>query len=160
MDWGDWGCLTPIILQPVSINQTNLAHLTVYRPCKHQSTFKKRFEWQIRQTSSCHIFHNMVPLKPLQQFLYFLLLTDGLLLMCIQPEAEVSSWNGDFMEKFWEIVRLWRWQHSIFELSSSTREVRNFHVYHQKVAFEWQLLDGKLLQGLAELQSTKLPQFF
>ncbi len=56
MDWGDWGCLTPIILQPACINQTNLAHLTVYRPCKHQSTSKKRLEWQIRQTSSCHFF--------------------------------------------------------------------------------------------------------
>lgn len=37
MDCGDWGCLTPIILQPVCINQTNLAHLTVYPPCKHPS---------------------------------------------------------------------------------------------------------------------------
>lgn len=56
MDWRDWGCLAPIILQPVCINQTNLTHLTVYRPCKHQSALKKRLKWQIRQTSSCNFF--------------------------------------------------------------------------------------------------------
>lgn len=131
MNWRDWGCLTPIIPQPVRINQTNLTHLTVYRPYKHQSTLEKRLEWQNVQTSTTFFSHDMVSLKLLQLRTQ----TDSSLLMCIEFEIVASLWNGDFI-MLWKGGHHLRRQHRIVVL-----------VFINKLSWEFSGLNTELSWG-------------